>query len=143
MRSAEKQEQISRCQSEIQCVNGRISDHRCTLSGIEGKLSRLRQAAAFIHQYKDQACEWDRKIILEVEEQHEKWRGENHDIFIGSLIEIQCESYSFCEKIDDIEDAINTEIMKLENQIFEQNGLIGQLQIMLNHLETTLINLVN
>ena len=72
------------------------------------------------------------------------WKGFNHDSFMSGYCDILVPDYkAYCEQVDDIHDALNNEIRRLQNRIYEMDGALGWLRARLNDCLTWLDNLMN
>lgn len=74
-----------------------------------------------------------------------EWRGSNYGLFHDSFVEKLCEDKyeTFIGEVDDNLDALVTEERKLENELLENDGLIGKLKQGLNWLESEIEKVVN
>ncbi|MBO1912840.1 DUF5082 family protein, partial [Microvirga sp. 3-52] len=85
------------------------------------------------------------KLNGESKESHTHWKGqllnEHNNLFKSSLIKGSLSTY--IKKVDRNLDDLNTELMRLQNEAYSTEGLIGQIKASLNWISTKIGNLVN
>ena len=74
---------------------------------------------------------------------HYSWKGSNYDSFIQSGDSLINYNQKYYNNIDDARDAINLEIARLENEVYRQDGLIGDLHSLINSLAHRIENFFN
>ena len=68
-----------------------------------------------------------------------EWQGSTKTEFTSSVDAGLVEGYNlYYSELDSALDAVNDAITRYENEKYEQNGIIGQIQIVINNLENWL-----
>ena len=71
------------------------------------------------------------------------WKGAKYDVFSGYASSLMEANKNYYDNLDNARDAINSEIGRLENQLYSQDGLLGQLRSLINTLARKIENFFN
>lgn len=129
-------------------VNDRASAERqlsnaiWTRDAIQEKIDRLITAKQTLGNCYDSYSDISRAVKSDVRGSYE-WKGSQYDDFseIGGALISANRTYN--DNIDEARDAINIEIARLENEIYRQDGIIGQLRSLINSLVHRIENFFN
>jgi len=115
------------------------------LSGLEERIRQLEALKNEFKTLKSDANELKRNLTMESLQVHEYWKGElfgeHQNLFKSELIHDGMQTY--VKNIDTNLDALNNELMRLENEVYRTEGIIGHLKASLNWISTKIENLVN
>lgn len=109
---------------------------------IQDKIDRLKTAKRTLS---DEYSSFSNvKKAVESAARHEyEWKGAKYDQFTGYGSALVSADQTYYRNLDDARDEINMEIMRLENQLYEQEGLLGQLRSLINSLAHRIENFFN
>lgn len=135
---AELQRDYSAKESELNmCVSN--------LSGLEEQISRLKELKREFVTLKSDANELKRNLVMESLQHHDYCKGqlfgEYNNLLTSNLVNEGMITY--VKNIDTNLDALNNELMRLENEVYRTEGIIGSIKASLNWITTKLENLVN
>lgn len=136
MSEASIRAQISSAESQIDGCNAYIAE-------LQEKIARLKEVKPIVSGVKNNLLNAEMELNGKIAMQ-ERWRGDNkiaYDEAACDKIFVPYEKYY--DGVDDILDSINDEITRMENEIYEQQGLIGRLRAWCNSLWNELANLFN
>ena len=108
------------------------------------KISRLKKARDNVHSQK-KTFDGLRKDAKNIMEGSYSWEGNSHNLFKdskGYRLNAANDRY-YKNSLDYIEDSLNNEITRLQNENYSKLGLIGQLTSAINSLINDIRNLVN
>ena len=96
---------------------------------LQEKIDRLKQAK---HVVSDQQSDFAniRREVSRVTEEHYEWEGDNYGRFIVNHMYLTGCNNSYYNAIDDVLDAINNEITRLENQLHDNESHMHCLKIL-------------
>ncbi len=132
------QTDYSKTQQELQaCTN--------ELGVLRGKIAEIDQIIEDFIQFKSDLKEHRSEFKQLADESHDLWQGELFDRHQGDM---KADLYSsslkeYINKVDDNLDNLNNERMRLQNEIYSTEGLIGSLRSAINWLSTKISNLLN
>lgn len=134
----ELQQQYSAKQSELNVCYRQITS-------LEDKISQLEALKKEFVQLKSDANQLKRDLTMETLQVHEYWQGQlfedYQNLLKTNLIEEGMSSY--IKNIDTNLDALNDELMRLQNEVYRTEGIIGGIKASLNWLSTKIENLIN
>lgn len=135
---AELEQDYSAKQSELNvCYND--------LGGLEERISKLEALKKEFKSLKSDANELKRHLTMESLQVHEYWKGElfgdHQNLLKSELIHDGMQTY--VKNIDTNLDALNNELMRLQNEVYRTEGIIGHLKASLNWISTKIENLIN
>jgi len=136
MSEASIRAQISSAESQIDGCNAYIAE-------LQEKIARLQEVKPIVSGVKNKLRNAETELNGKIAMQ-EKWRGDtklSYDEAAYDKIFVPYERYY--DEVDDILDSINDEITRMENEIYEQQGIIGKLRAWCNSLWNELANLFN
>ncbi len=141
--SKSNQARISAARSDINSANARISECRSKKSRIEAKIERLKEAKQSIKSQKEEVS--SKKYDASVSHAFiREWKGTRKDEYQAQVEEGLLSGYgTYYNQTDQALDEINDEITRLENEVYEQEGIIGWLHSRVNSLRNTIENLMN
>lgn len=128
----------SRKQQELQaCTN--------ELGILQGKIAEIDQIIEDFIQFKSDLREHRSEFKQLTDESYELWQGELYDQHQSDM---KADLYSsslkeYINKVDDNLDSLNNERMRLQNEIYRTEGLIGSIRSAINWLSTKISNLMN
>lgn len=128
---------ISSAKYEINQANYRISECQNEIQGLENKIERLEDAKQKLQTYKLNIE--SEKFDITQKLSCSSWKGSNKEEYEG-IAEEQLKScyQTYYDETDRAVDAIMDEITRLENQIYDQEGVIGWLKVRLTLWEIIL-----
>ena len=136
--------EIAECKQKIAKCNAQITDNRMTIERLEEKIERLKSARDAVSVKKEEIGTTISNMEGTIESMNYfTWCGSNRESFDGEVIKALEECNAFKKDVDNIQDALNDEITRLENERYEHEGIIGQLKMVLNDLGNWLTNLLN
>lgn len=119
----------------------------CTneLGILRGKIAEIDQIIEDFVQFKSDLREHRSEFKQLNNESYDLWQGELFDQYQGDA---KADLYSsslkdYISKVDDNLDNLNNERMRLQNEIYSTEGLIGNLKSAINWLSTKISNLLN
>lgn len=128
----------SRKEQELQaCTN--------ELGVLQGKIAEIDQIIEDFTQFKSDLREHRSEFKQLADESYDLWQGELYeqhqddmkaDLYSSSLKE-------YISKVDDNLDNLNNERMRLQNEVYSTEGLIGNIKSAINWLSTKISNLLN
>lgn len=134
----ELQQQYSAKQSELNVCYGQITS-------LEDKISQLEALKKEFVTLKSDANQLKRDLTMETFQVHEYWQGQlfedYQNLLKTNLIDEGMSSY--IKNIDTNLDALNNELMRLQNEVYRTEGIIGSIKASLNWLSTKIENLIN
>lgn len=135
---------IMDCRYRMANCRAQISDNKTAIANLEGKIERLKRVRDIVHTKKEEVGTTTSNMVRSLEAvSYLMWCGRNRTSFGNREGEILTSCHMFQNDIDALEDALNNEITRLENEQYEYEGAIGQLWIVLNDLGNWLTNLLN
>lgn len=109
---------------------------------IQDKIDRLKTAKKTLSNEYNSFSDVKKTVKRDVQQKYE-WKGSKYNRFLSYGSAIVSANETYYGNIDDARDEINLEIMRLENELYEQNGLLGQLRSMVNSLAHRIENFFN
>ena len=109
---------------------------------IQYKIDRLKTAKAALAEEYSSFSDVKRTVKRDVQQKYE-WEGAQYDRFSGYGTALVNAYQIYHANLDDARDEINLEISRLENQLYEQEGLMGQLRSLINSLVHRIENFFN
>lgn len=141
-----KSNQIYECRNNIAYYQNQIDSQERDKSSIQNKINRLISVRDSIGEYKI-SIQKDRFQAIAYRSNCERlddWKGSTHDSFIRAYNDALLNDYkTYYGQIDAIHDALNSEIARLQNSIYEMDGVLGWLRARLNDCWVWLDNLMN
>lgn len=126
-----KQSELNQCTWQLASLNDRIE----SIKLLKEKFIDL----------KSDLLDFKSKLKEESRESHDYWKGqllkEHNALFKSSLINGSLSTY--IKNIDRNLDDLNTELMRLQNEAYSTEGLIGSIKASLNWISTKLENIFN
>ncbi len=115
------------------------------LNSIEDKISQVEALKKEFVTLKSDANQFKRDVLIESMQVHEYWQGqlfgEYQSMLRSTLVHEGMATY--IKNIDTNLDALNNELMRLQNEVYSTEGFIGSIKSSLNWLTTKIENLVN
>lgn len=96
---------------------------------LQEKIDRLKQAQHVVSEQQSDFANIRREVLRVTEDSYE-WKGDNHGRFIVNHMYLICCNNSYYNAIDDVLDAINHEITRLENQLHDNESHMHCLKIL-------------
>lgn len=132
------------CEQKIAYYNARISDEERVVHELDEKIRRLKEVQNIVKTNKKEIG----KEINNMEQGRDSiscdmWCGSNKQFFENKLTGVLVICSLFKNDVDSLQDALNDEITRQENEKYEHDGLIGQFRIVLNDWSNWLENLLN
>lgn len=126
-----QQTQLNQCSWQLVSLNDKIE----SIKILKGKFIDL----------KNDLLDLKSKLNEESRESHKYWKGQllqdHNDLFKSSLVNGSLSTY--IKNVDRNLDDLNNELMRLQNEVYSTEGLIGKIKSSLNWIATKLDNLVN
>ena len=126
-----KQTELKQCTWQLASLNDRIESVKL----LKGKFIDL----------KSELLDFKSKLKEESRESHDYWKGqllkEHNNVFKSSLINGSLSTY--IKNVDRNLDDLNTELMRLQNEAYSTEGVIGSIKASLNWISTKLENIFN
>lgn len=126
-----KQTELKQCTWQLASLNDRIESVKL----LKEKFIDL----------KSDLLDFKSKLKEESRESHDYWKGqllkEHNNVFNSSLINGSLSTY--IKNVDRNLDDLNTELMRLQNEAYSTEGLIGSIKASLNWISTKLENIFN
>lgn len=128
--------------NEKSYAEGQVYDYENQNSILNEQIERLKTAKTKIQTEKSTFATIKKSTNKVVDKGYE-WKGDTYDTFSndGDTLVDDCKSYH--DSIDDVIDDINYKIRDLNNQIYENEGLIGWFKARINDLWTEIDNFFN
>lgn len=136
--------EIAECRQRMAQCNAQIAEHRMAIERLEEKIERLKSARDAVRIKKEEigmtngSLEGNNMALT-----HFMWCGSNREAYDREVIDVLKEGDAFKKDVDNLQDTLNDEITRLENERYEHEGIIGQLKMVLNNLSNWLANLLN
>ncbi|MEI3612687.1 DUF5082 family protein [Pseudogracilibacillus sp. SO30301A] len=135
---AELQQQYSAKQSELNVCY-------VELNSLEDRINRLEALKKEFVTLKTDANQLKQDLTMETFQFHEYWQGqlfgEYERLLAANLIHDGMTTY--IKNIDTNLDELNNELMRLQNEVYSTEGIIGSIKSSLNWLTTKIENLIN
>ncbi len=137
------QADVDSTRSEISSTNARITECQSQKDMLQVKVDRLKEAKTQLVQQKDQV--WSDKYGTSSDIAcAEAWKGTKKDTYQALAEDSLISGYgTYYDETDQALDELNNEITRLENEMYDQDGVIGWLRSHLNSLFHSLENLLN
>ncbi|HFR5304075.1 TPA: DUF5082 family protein [Streptococcus equi subsp. zooepidemicus] len=123
---------INQLQRQVDQHRASLSTATAEIASIDEKLERLRCAKASVGAIQGDVHQI--KVSVMAKRDQPDWKGERKDRLMSSWEEFSHDYRHFQLELDAYYDAICDTITCLENQKYEQQGLIGWCQSMINSL---------
>ncbi len=125
-------------QSELQAYNSQMAL-------LNNKIQRLQALKAEFVEHKSEVIQLQKKLKTLSKEDYEYWIGNRLDTYQDLLKTdlINGSLYDYIKKIDQNLDELNNELMRLQNEVYRTEGIIGSIKAALNWLTTKIENLIN
>ncbi|MEE0931029.1 MAG: DUF5082 family protein [Acutalibacteraceae bacterium] len=120
--------QMSEVQSQTQQLNNQIK--------------RLKSAKSIVETEKENFKAIKKGISNIVDDDYE-WKGDTYDKFKNYGSYLNEDHSNYYDSIDMVLDSINNKITELENQIYRNDGILGELRSWWNSLCNSIENLFN
>lgn len=127
---------------EAQCRNARhqivsceaeITQRNAAISAVEEKIERLEEVKKELKKQKNNARDEQDEIRSEYASHISGWEGKNKESFCSDMTgELLVNYESFYTAIDAALDSVHDRITMLENEKYEQEGLVGLLRSKIN-----------
>lgn len=132
-------------QSQYNSKQFEINSCNAQLASLDDRIEAIKLLKEKFVELKSDLHDFKQNLKAEARESHEFWKGqllnEHNDLFRGSLINDSLSTY--IKNVDRNLDDLNNELMKLQNEIYSTEGLLGSLKASLNWISTKIDNLVN
>ncbi|QUW22977.1 DUF5082 family protein [Sporosarcina sp. Marseille-Q4063] len=115
------------------------------LASLNDRIESIKILQVKFIELKSDLLDFKSKLNEESRENHAYWKGrllkEHNNIFKSSLIKGSLSTY--INNVDRNLDDLNNELMRLQNEVYSTEGLIGNVKASLNWIATKIGNLVN
>lgn len=132
------EQEYSAKQSQLQTYNNQMTV-------LNNKIERIEKLKAEFVQHKNEFIALEKKLKTISKEDYDYWIGarlDNYqDLLAADLITDSLSDYIM--KIDQNLDELNNELMRLQNEVYSTEGLIGSIKSALNWISTKIENLMN
>lgn len=132
-------------QQDYSTTQGELNVCYDELSGLENRITQLEALKKEFKSLKSDANELKRNLTMESIQVHEYWKGElfgeHQNILTSELINDGMQTY--VKNIDTNLDALNNELLRLQNEVYKTEGIIGHLKASLNWISKKIENLIN
>lgn len=118
--------------SEVRSQNRQLND----------KIERLKSAKSIVETEKENFKAIKKGVSNIIDDGYE-WKGDTYDKFKNNGSYLNEDHSNYYASIDLVLDAINNKITELENQIYRNDGVLGQLRSWWNSLCNSIENLFN
>lgn len=136
MSEASIRAQICSAESQIDGCNAYIEQ-------LQEKIERLKKVKPAVSEIKSEVYSREMEVHQGIMAQI-CWVGENKRGYDAIAEQQLFPSYkAYYDGVDEILDSINDEITRMENEIYEQQGIIGKLRSWINSLWNELCNFFN
>ncbi len=141
--SKSNQDQINSARNSINNANAKISDCQSEKARLKAKIERLKKAKLELVSRKEEVR--SKKLYASLNHGSvSEWKGTKKDEYKSQVEEELLSGYgTYYEQTDQALDEINNEVTRLENDIYEQEGIIGWLRSRVNSLANSIENLMN
>ncbi len=140
--SANEERLYRRYRSQRKEARTELSGYQDTNQRLQHQVDRLNQVKRIVTEQKFNFRPiWG--AVSKIIDDSYGWKGNNYDNFQSNGSYLKSDNNRYYNSIDDVLDAINDEITRLENQIYENEGLIGKLKSWINTLTNRMENLFN
>ena len=119
-----------------------LSNAIWTREAIQEKIDQLKTAKRTLGNCYDSYSDISRAVKSDISASYE-WNGSQYDRFSEFGDSLITANKTYNDNIDEARDAINSEIARLENEIYRQDGIIGQLRAWINTLAHKIENFFN
>lgn len=109
---------------------------------IQDKIDRLKAAKRALSEEYDSFSVVRKTVKNDVQQSYE-WQGAKYDLFSAYGSSLVNANNTYYANLDDARDEINLAISRLENQLYEQEGLMGRLRSLINSLAHRIENFFN
>lgn len=123
-------------------AQNQLSDAVRERDQIQDKIDRLKAAKRTLSDEYNSFHDVKRIVEGAVRQDYE-WKGGTYDQFYGCGSALVNANQVYYGNLDDARDEINLEIMRLENRLYEQEGILGQLRSLINSLAHKIENYFN
>lgn len=130
-------------------LNNQKSSTESQISSVQNENRLLNEQIDRLYQVKEiiktEKGEFDdiKKSVEQIIDEGYEWKGDTYDKFKSNGSYLKEDNNSYYNSIDDVLDAVNDKITELENRIYSNEGLLGQLQSWWNSLCNSIENLFN
>lgn len=132
------EQEYSAKQSQLQAYNNQMTV-------LNNKITRVEKLKAEFVEHKSELIALQNKLKTIAKENYDYWIGDRldhyQDLLRADLVNDSLSDY--IKKIDQNLDELNNELMRLQNEVYSTEGLIGSIKSALNWLSTKIENLVN
>lgn len=128
--------QISSTESDISRCNDRINE-------LQEEINKLKEVKPVVKEIKGKISKFEFALETRLCTQ-ERWYGNRYLAYAeGAQVDLLDPIWTYYKEVDEILDSINDAIMRRQNEIYRQQGIIGRLKAVLNSLLNALRNLLN
>lgn len=132
------EQEYSAKQSQLQTYNNQIAI-------LNQKIQRIQDLKADFVEHKSELNDLKKKLKSISKEDYDYWIGDRLDqyktILKSDLINDSLSDY--IKKVDQNLDELNNELMRLQNEVYNTEGIIGNIKSALNWIATKIENLIN
>lgn len=128
--------------SDKQSAERRVREASNARAAIEEKVDRLKDAKRALGRCHDDFGDVKKTVKRDIED-HYSWEGSQYDRFMSNGENLIRFNQDYYDNIDAARDEINLEIARLENEIYRQEGIIGELHSLINSLVHRIENFFN
>ncbi len=132
------QQEYSTKQSQLQTYNDEVAL-------LNSKIEKIEQLKAELVEHKAELNELRKELKTFSKESYEYWQGDRLNKYKRLLKDdlVNGNLKTYIQKVDQNLDELNNELMRLQNEVYSTEGLIGNIKSALNWISTKIENLVN
>lgn len=129
--------------AQMSQAEAQISNCEICIADLQEKIAKLKEVKPKVAGIKEDIREINRQLYEKIWEQ-ERWLGNNRNKYNEGIMEnLVMPHQNYYKAVDDILDSINDAITRMENEIYEQQGVLGTLRSWWNSLCNELSNCFN
>lgn len=119
--------------SEKAQAEAKVESASNTKAILQEKVDRLKDAKRILDGCYDDFGDVNKNVKKILQDKY-SWQGSNHDEFVNLGAYLIDYDKTYYNNIDTARDNVNSEIARLENEIYRQEGIIGELKALINSL---------
>ena len=134
--------EYDRLVSDMRSAESQARSVSYTRASLQEKVDRLKEAKRGLSDYHDTFSDIHKAVKSDIQGSY-SWQGRKFDDFGGYGSDLIQANKAYRNRIDVARDAINSEIARLENEIYRQDRILGELYALINSIAHKIANYFN
>lgn len=135
-------EEYNRLVSDKANAQNRYDNVIIKRNSISDRIERLHNAKRLLDDMYDEYYYVKKEVSKDINHKY-NWKGAKYNQFSGYGDALKNSNDAYYANLDNVRDDINLELSRLENQLYEQEGLLGQLKAFINSISHKIENFFN